>query len=186
MVLSTPIYRLNHHAHIYECEPVHSMHEAKWRRAKNNTDNRRTRGSIFGEAITNEHTTENTRNERTSRLWAQAFRDSAVAQAAPVNHCGVLRQLPSALVKHSAAPGQTRSVLRMYPVALGRDRTPISEHLRLWARLAQPSRANELERLSSGLQRPTACSKAQPNRRATKTLGREAWSLCNFEFCFCT
>jgi len=61
--------------------PVHNMHEARWSRAKDDADKRRTRGSIFRAPISS------ARNERTSRLWARA-----------------------ALFEHAAAPGQATNV----------------------------------------------------------------------------
>ena len=129
------------------------MHEARWRRAKDDADKRRTRGSIFRAAISS------ARNERTSRLWARAalFEHAAApgqARAAPVEHSAAPGQARAAPVEHSAPPGQaraapieysatlgqTRSARFEYSAAPGRARAAISNHLRQGG-LEQPFRA---------------------------------------------
>ena len=87
------------------------MHEARWSRAKDDADKRRTRGSIFRAAISS------ARNERTSRLWARA-----------------------ALFEHAAAPGQARAAPVEYSAAPGQARAAISSHLRPRAGLERPFR----------------------------------------------
>ena len=79
------------------------MHEARWRRVKDDADKRRTGGSIFRAAISN------ARNERTSRLWARAaLFEYAAARAASVEHSAVPGQTRAAPVEHSAALGTCR------------------------------------------------------------------------------
>ena len=92
------------------------MHEARWSRAKDDADKRRTRGSIFRAAISS------ARNERTSRLWARAalFEHAAApgqARAAPVERSAASGQARAAPVSHSAVPGRLErrpsSILRL-------------------------------------------------------------------------
>jgi len=112
------------------------MHEARWSRAKDDADKRRTRGSIFRAAISS------ARNERTSRLWARAapFEHAAApgqARAAPIEHSAA-REAP---VEHSALPGQARAAPVEYSAAPGQARAAISSHLRPRGRLERPFRA---------------------------------------------
>ena len=95
--------------------PVHNMHEARWSRAKDDADKRRTRGSIFRAAISS------ARNERTARLWARAALLEPVApgqaRAAPVERSAASGQARAAPVAHSAVPGRLErrpsSILRL-------------------------------------------------------------------------
>ena len=116
------------------------MHEARWSRAKDDADKRRTRGSIFRAAISS------ARNERTSRLWARAalFEHAAApgqARAAPVERSAASGQARAAPVAHSAVPGRLErrpsSILRLQ----GRLERHPSSILRLRGRLERPFRA---------------------------------------------
>ena len=116
------------------------MHEARWSRAKDDADKRRTRGSIFRAAISS------ARNERTSRLWARAalFEHAAApgqARAAPVERSAASGQARAAPVEHSAVPGRLErrpsSILRLQ----GRLERHPSSILRLRGRLERPFRA---------------------------------------------
>ena len=129
------------------------MHEARWSRAKDDADKRRTGGSIFRAAIAN------ARNERTSRLWARAAlfehaaapgqaRAAAVEQSAAPGSSGTRRafcgsgEAREAPVEHSAAPGQARAASAAPSAAPGRARAAISSHLRPLGGLERPFRAN--------------------------------------------
>ena len=116
------------------------MHEARWSRAKDDADKRRTRGSIFRAAISS------ARNGRTSRLWARAapFEHAAApgqARAAPVERSAASGQARAAPVAHSAAPGQARAAHFEPSAAPGRARAAISSHLRPRGGLERPFRA---------------------------------------------
>ena len=126
------------------------MHEARWSRAKDDADKRRTRGSIFRAAISS------ARNERTSRLWARAALCGSRARSSGPRRAfcgsragssgtrrafcgsGEAREAP---VEHSAAPGQARAAPVEYSAAPGQARAAISRQLRLRGRLERPFRA---------------------------------------------
>ena len=106
---------------------MHTMHEARWSREKDDADNRRTRGSILRAAISNAS------NERTSRLWARAaLFEHAVApeqaRAAPVEHSA----LPRRLGGHQSSISRFRSRFERH----------LSSILRLWGTLERPFRAS--------------------------------------------
>ena len=103
------------------------MHEARWNRAKEDADNRRTRASILRAAISNAS------NERTSRQWARAaLFEHAVApeeaRAAPVEHSA----LPRWLEGHQSSISRFRSRFERH----------LSSILRLQGTLERPFRAS--------------------------------------------
>ena len=146
------------------------MHEAKWNREKDDTDNKRTRASILRTAISNAS------NERTSRQWARGeLFEHAVApeqaRAAPVEHSALPRWLErhqsSILLFRSRSERHSSSILRLRSrlgrpqssflrlrgsrlerpfrepaAAPGQARAAISSHLRLRARLEGPFRVS--------------------------------------------